>query len=243
MRKLKILVLFSTKCAGSSAFQTYLEKNYNVKTLEHSVHFEKETLYWTKVASVLGLPQEPMHRSQIPYSPQRSNELLDSFLQKNGMVKKDRTITKEEYFEYFFLISQRTGLHIIEKSPHHLYNESNIQLIREFSEYINDRAEVYLIGLIRNPLDTIYSAWTRWGFNCRAFEREWHKSYMNLRQVGEASNMSLTIFRYEEIVSNAADLDSFISDRIGIPKQESSFSLTSGSLYRWKNNKRFCHQL
>lgn len=243
MQKPKILILLSSKCSGSSAFQSYLEKNYDAKTFEHSVHFEKETLYWTKLASVLGLPQEKMHRSQIPYSPQRAMDLLQSFLRKNGINAKDTGIQKENFFEYLFLISRRTGWYIIEKSPHHLFNESNLDLIREFRDYISGRADVYLIGLVRNPLDTIYSAWTRWGFNCRDFEYEWQKSYANLWKLKEGNTVPVTIFRYEDIVVNAMELESLISGHVGLVRNADSFVFTTKSLYRWKNNGNFCHQL
>ncbi|MEZ4972122.1 MAG: hypothetical protein R2820_02380 [Cyclobacteriaceae bacterium] len=239
----QIVILLSSKCSGSSAFQRYLVENYGFDTIPNSGHWESETLYWTKVASVLKLPQMSMHRSQVPYSQSRALKRLRSFFKAQGVRFDSDEPTKEMMFELFFQLTETVNCPlIIEKSPHHIFNPTNIELIMQFREYIKERASVVVLGLVRNPLDTVYSAWKRWRFNCKAFEKEWQKSYFNLKKLMEA-NASIEFFKYEALSESTQSLDGFLENVIGVPKKCDCYTLNTSSVAKWRRDPEFMHHL
>jgi hypothetical protein len=241
MERIRIFILLSSKCSGSSALQYYLEENFGIGTLSQSGHFEKETLYWTKAASVLGLSQNKMHRSLVPYKPVVAMDLLRDFLALNNAGLENGPADKNTLFEGFYKAARNTSLNIIEKSPHHLFNISNLALILEFKEYIRNRADVIIVGLVRNPMDTIYSAWKRWNFNSDKFEQEWFQSYSNLEKLITDKSVEY-VFRYEDIITDPAKLDNFLLD-FGITKSKQTYALDSRSLSKWMSDANFRHVL
>ena len=64
--KVKCIIILSSKSSGSSALQYYLSKYINVNHIRYTRHYEHETLYWTKVASALGILQKNMLNSEVP---------------------------------------------------------------------------------------------------------------------------------------------------------------------------------
>jgi hypothetical protein len=239
----KILMVLSSKSSGSSAMQHYLTFNYGAHFIPHSEHFEHESLFWTKAASILDLPQEPMYHSEVPIPPSQAMDGLADLLKKNKIeTTLSQQTRKEEFFELFFKLCKNTGFPVVEKSPHHLFNASNIQLILDFKEYIAPRADVVLIGLVRNPIDTVYSAWTRWRYDCRAFEHEWFATYDNLRELKKKRN-DVAVFHYEEISRSTQKLDEFLECSCGLKKISDSYSFNEKSLHKWKRDGLFHYTL
>ena len=240
--KPKILILLSSKCSGSSAFQKYLQENFDAQVLELTGHHENESLFYTKAASILGLPQKKMHRSKVPYSKEQARKEINELLKNNDSnvsIKKDTEIEVFEAFKSLALIKQPL---FVEKSPHHLYNLSNIELIIKFASQFNSDFDIYIFGLVRNPLDTIYSAWKRWRFNCLKFEFEWSKSYSNLLGLKQI-HKELHILRYEDIVADSSYLDNILLEQSGLHKCRSNFLFNSKSVGKWKGDETFRHVL
>ena len=239
----KILMILSSKSSGSSALQVYLTKNFNAHYIPHSDHFEHESLYWTKVASVLDLPQERMHKSEVPIAIPNAVDGLSDLMMKNDVgARVHPQTTKEDFFEFFFQLCQNTSFPVVEKSPHHLFNFSNVELILEFKKYIADRADVILIGLVRHPIDTVYSGWTRWRFNCAAFEKEWLSSYQNLYSLVERGDVA-GVFRYEDLSRSSYVLDEFLTGVCGLKKTSSDYSFNEKSLNKWKRDGLFPYKI
>ena len=65
------LFILSVKSSGSSILQRILAESLSGRLVEKTTHSENETLYWTKAASVLGLPQIQMENSQVPFRKER----------------------------------------------------------------------------------------------------------------------------------------------------------------------------
>lgn len=231
-----IFILLSSKCSGSTALQEYLAKNFGIAYLHNTGHHENETLYWTKIASVLSLPQRRMHRSEVPFSrtaAARSLQLLFS----NQELAAGIPQTLEQSFEVFIQLAQKHCV-LIEKSPHHLFNISNVDMILRFREYARGRARVYVMGLVRNPMDSVFSAWSRWRFHCRSFEDEWRQSYENL----SAIKGQVAVFNYEQIARSAKSLDEYLH-QCGLSKVSDSYRLNSRSVGKWRMNHGFRHRL
>jgi hypothetical protein len=239
----KIVIILSSKSSGSSAMQHYLTVNYGAHFIGHSQHFENESLFWTKAASVLELPQQPMYHSEVPIPQSLALQALDDLLRKNNIASSvDRHTSKEEFFELFYKLCKQAGFPVVEKSPHHLFNISNVHLILEFKKYIAPRADVVLIGLVRNPIDTVYSAWTRWRFSHQAFEQEWFYTYRNLHKLPKLTT-DIKIFRYEDISRSSLEFDEFLFSRCGLKKISNAFSFNENSLYKWKRDGFFHYHL
>ena len=103
-------------------------------------------------------------------------ELLKLNVDKNYIPIND---DKELVFDGWAKLCQRYAPVFIEKSPHHLYQWSSILLIVECMEKLTD-VEFLIIGLIRNPMDTIYSMWDRWRSRPEHIQFEWLLAYQNL---------------------------------------------------------------
>lgn len=239
---LKNILLLSTKSAGSSAVQQYLAEHYAVSLLPHTSHQENETLFWTKAASALNLPQEKMHRSVVPYPADKARTLLPRLLHRNGIEFHFKNWNEAEVFEAWRQIAERCGPVFFEKSPHHLFNRSNLELIGKCKNHLVGQVEFLLFGLVRNPMDTIYSAWRRWHFDCAAFEKEWFESYDNLRRLIETEGIPW--LRYEEITANPRPLE-VLMESFGIPKSSKSgaFNFHNQSLQKWRDDHLFAHRL
>lgn len=231
-----IFILLSSKCSGSTALQEFMAKNYGIAYLRNTGHHENETLYWTKVASILAIPQRRMHRSEVPFSAGEAARSLRKLLLKQQLPDIVPQ-SAEQSFELFIQLAQKHPV-LIEKSPHHLFNMSNVDLILRFREYARGRARIHVIGLIRNPMDTVFSAWSRWRFNCRAFEGEWRQSYENLSDVSD----KITVFCYEQITQSAGPLEEYLH-QCGLSKISDSFRLNTRSVGKWRMNKKFRHTL
>lgn len=241
---MKNLILLSTKSAGSSAIQKFLSHKFEIDLLPATPHHENETLFWTKAASVLGLHQDAMHRSVVPYSIPAAKTQLHRLLKDNQVSLELNRWNEEELFNAYLELARTVPGTFFEKSPHHLRNFSNLELMIRAAHFLKGKLDMHFIGLIRNPMDTIYSVWQRWRYHCPAFEREWYQSYRNLQDFASRFPDQVKIFRYEDLTTNIDPLKQHIL-KIGINPRENPapFSLHSKSKSKWLKDKHFGHQL
>ncbi|MGI8515483.1 MAG: sulfotransferase family protein, partial [Acidimicrobiia bacterium] len=129
----------------------------------------------------------------------------------------------------------------LEKSPHHLHYRAALSLMLEAESQQPDLAFRF-IGLVRDPMDTIYSMWNRWRVPPERSQHDWVRAYQNLlwlqTQVGER----MLLVRYEDLVSEPAHLQE-ICALVGIEVvagMGSSFS--PASVGAWRKDKRFGFQ-
>lgn len=239
MDKLYHCIILSTKSAGSSALQMCLAQNFNFNIVDKTQHHENETLFWAKAASVLGMPQEKMHRSVVPYAKEKGLEELSRFCLQNNINKlQDTNITKEAIFSAYRDLVFQNKPRFVEKSPHHLFNKSNLDLIGEFMEQHRHEIDFKVLGLVRHPLSVIYSGWERWRYNPEQFEQEWFTSNKNLLDYQE--KLGIDVVRYEDLVmENAA----FIPEKLGLDAQGNQFRFRRSSLDKWKSDSSFGHEL
>lgn len=241
---MKHIILLSTKSSGSSAFQEYVRINYGAQVLSYTPHHENETLFWTKAASILSLPQARMYRSVVPYTPEVALKALDDLLMRNG-IKEDYTLdTEKNIIKAYKQLANTCSPFFFEKSPHHLYNWSNIQLLLRAIEQLKDDIDFHIVGLVRNPLDTIYSAWSRWKYIPFDFEKEWLQSYENLLRLKDNTQREVTIFNYEEIGLDNAKIDKFLTS-IGCERKISvePYAIHQHSISKWREDGLFGHKL
>lgn len=238
---MKCVIILSNKSSGSSACQKLIARFADVNIVEKTQHYQNETLYWTKAASILGLPQEQMLDSSVPYSPERSYRDICDLLSNNlGVGKKDIPSTpKELIFKGWFMLCEKYQPIFLEKSPHHLYQWSSLKLILECMEMYENQIDFLLIGLVRNPMDTIYSAFRRWKTPPEKYQYEWLTAYQNLQKMKDIVGDKLVILRYEDIVTSVIHMKPVLDFCGAELSQIDDDFLRRKDVPQWKKNKLY----
>lgn len=200
MANAKCIIILSVKSSGSSACQTFLKNTVGARHVDRSRHFENETLYWTKAASLLGLPQQPMLGSEVPIERKRARQDLVSLLTDNLPGYTVPSDDRELVFDGWRALCHHYQPAFLEKSPHHLFQWSALELILQAMQELND-VDFLLIGLVRNPMDTLYSAFQRWRIPPEALQYEWLTAYRNLQRLQSELGERLLVVRYEDMVA------------------------------------------
>ena len=238
MPRAKCILILSEKSSGSSACQNLLARFANVRHVAKTRHGEHETLYWVKAASLLGYPQIDMLDSEVPISPIQAKADLRDLLIEN----LERPVLPENDSELVFdgwrqICLAHTPI-FVEKSPHHLCQWSALELIMEARERLHE-VDFFIVGLIRNPMDTLYSQFQRWRSPPERLQYQWGTAYRNLLRLKEVMTENLLIVRYEDMVSSIHYLKpvlDFCGAEVG--EEEKSF-FHDRSLAKYREDRRF----
>ena len=99
MTDCKSIIILSDKSSGSSACQNLLSEFADIRHVAQTRHFENETLYWTKAASLLGRPQRKMVDSEVPIAKEEARSQLIELLKENldgfDLPPDDHTLVME----------------------------------------------------------------------------------------------------------------------------------------------------
>jgi len=103
---------------------------------------------------------------------------------------------------------------------------------------------VHFLGLVRNPMDTLYSSWLRFGVPPQKEEREWLRAYVTLLELKDRRPQDVTIVRYEDLIEDDAILASVLA-RIGVDTQPATVAstLVKRSLQKWRLDRRYGFEL
>lgn len=241
MAKAKCIIILSSKSSGSSALQNLLSKAATIQKVGYTEHFKNETLYWTKAASILGLPQDEVLGITAPWGKEKSYQSLVKFLHRNvpGFVIPDDN--REMIFEGWRALCYEFAPVFLEKSPHHLRQWSAVELIMEAEKQLTD-IDFMFIGLVRNPIDTTYSAFKRWKVKPEKFQYEWLKTYGNLIRLKEVLGDRIVVVRYEDVISSNDSLLPVLS-YCGLPEEKLPETYMHGrSVQKWRKNCFFGFQ-
>jgi Sulfotransferase family len=237
------IFIMSTKSSGSSVLQELVGARAGARHAAHTRHFENETLYWTKAASALGLAQIKLPSSEVPIPAARAARELRSFVTGNTGGHRLGDMTEAEIFKAFAAVCVDAGPIFLEKSPHHLYQGAAIQLMERFSDTASS-VDVVFVGLIRNPLDTLYSSWRRFGVPPAMEEPLWRTAYENLQALAARRPDHVHLIRYEQLVAGDDEAVSLL-ERIGLPARDGATApvLHSRSLSKWRQDLSYGHML
>lgn len=240
--KKKCIVILSDKSSGSSALQYRIEKFPDVKLISKTRHSEKETLFWTKAASILDLPQVKILDSEVPISKENALEDLNRLLLDNlpGLEFHPKNHDELIFGGWERLCHQFTPV-FLEKSPHHLHQLSALELLQKCTERL-DNIDFLFIGLIRNPMDTLYSQWRRWKAIPEKTQYQWKRAYENLLRFRDLVEDKLIIIRYEDLIDDNALLEK-ISEFVEQPYNREDRHFHSRSLQKWSKDPFFGFQL
>ena len=234
----KSIIILSEKSSGSSACQNLLVQFANIENVSKTRHNENETLYWTKAASILGKSQLKMVDSEVPIEREKAKAELISLLKDNLDDYIPPVKDEELIMEGWRLLCKKHSPIFLEKSPHHLCQWSAIELIIECIRKIND-VDFLLIGLVRNPMDTIYSQYKRWKSPPEKVQEQWLVAYQNLLRLKEIVGDQLVIVRYEDMVTSLEYLEpAFNFCEVTVRTADKTY-LHQKSLQKWKNDVFF----
>lgn len=197
----KVVLLLSEKSSGSTALQYELCKHPAVNLVRFTEHNDHETLYWLKAASLLQRPRTEYSEGRPFFRVRSARRSITELLVRNvagyspptddeALVSGGWDALCEEYRPVFF-----------EKSPHHLQHWAALAPILGYIETTDH--DVRLLGLVRNPMSTIYSAWRRWLTPPESRQFIWAQSYRNLLLVeAMVAPGRFHLVRYEDLVIN-----------------------------------------
>ncbi|MFQ5470887.1 MAG: sulfotransferase [Gammaproteobacteria bacterium] len=234
----KCIIILSEKSSGSSACQHLLSKIANINHIVSTRHNENETLYWTKAASVLNMPQLNMVDSEVPIEGAKARIEMISMLKDNVQGFTAPEEDEQLIFDGWRSLCYAYSPIFLEKSPHHLCQWSAIKLIVDAINILGD-IEFLLIGLVRNPMDTVYSQFMRWKARPEQTEKQWLIAYQNLQKLKTLIGDQLVIVRYEDMVSSLEFLKPvFNFCGVTIDDADSKY-LHKQSIQKWRSDKTF----
>lgn len=238
------VVILSTKSAGSSAVQNLICKYAGGKHVAHTRHVQHETLYWTKAASILGREQMKMPDSEVPIPPRKALDDLRSLLSANLPDFGVPSDSHQMIFEGWRQLCRRFGPIFVEKSPHHLHQWAALDLLIEAIRLLPD-TDFRFIGLVRNPMDVLYSMWRRWRADPTRHQHHWRLAYENLRRFEKETEIDgkLLVMRYEDLAAHGNAGQRLIEFLNGQPTAEAEQFIHAQSLQRWKHDRWFGFQL
>lgn len=234
----KCIIVLSEKSSGSSAFQTLLSRFANIRHVPYSRHGRFETLYWTKAASILGRDQIDMLDSEVPISARNARSDLIQLLKENApgfVVPEDDCAL---IFDGWKALCEEYEPILLEKSPHHLLQRAAIELIEEAIDKLED-TEFLIVGLVRNPIDTIYSQFKRWGSRPEQMQFQWLTAYKNLLELEARRPDVVTLIRYEDMVRHLSALERVFRFCEIRPTKKDFEYLHTGSVSKWAKDSNF----
>jgi hypothetical protein len=241
--KPRCVVILSSKSSGSSALQRLLCSGTNARHVEYTRHRENETLYWTKAASILGLPQSPLLESEVPIAPHKARTDIVTLLAQNvpQFVVPDDEQTL--VFEGWRALCKRYAPVFVEKSPHHLHQWSCLQLMADAAARLSD-IDFRFIGLVRNPMDTLYSIWNRWRLAPQKAQFEWLEAHQNLLRFKKLVGDRMTVVCYESLAAEE-DAARMMFHKVKIEGPSGSFTgvMHTNSMLVWKRDARYAFEL
>lgn len=238
----KCIIILSNKSSGSSACQRLMANFSDINTVEKTRHYQNETLYWTKAASILGKPQINMLDSEVPIDAAKALKDLQKLLSDNLGSVELPSEKRDLIFQGWDLLCEKYRPIFLEKSPHHLCQWSALELIMECMESL-PHIEFCIVGLIRNPMDVLYSAFRRWKIKPEKYQYEWLTAYKNLLKLKEMLGDKVVLLRYEDMVRSVNYLRPVLEFADVNIANISNDYLHTKSISRWKKDKWYGFQL
>ena len=147
-RRQRCYFLLSVKSSGSSVIQRKIAAISSARLVEHTRHEEMETLFFTKAASILGLPQFRMENSVVPYSASAARAEMRRLLAQiclDGSALA--TEADSSTVDAMVRLLRGSGREVAAPS----YQPSVISLMESYAESTPE-IDCRFVGLVRNPI-------------------------------------------------------------------------------------------
>ena len=236
---MRTVLLLSDKSSGSTALQYELLRHADVRAVGYTMHNDHETLFWVKAAVLLG--QEPVDfvEGRLPIRPAEARRDLLALLRENVPHWTPPSDDESLVFEGWRMLCEAHAPVFFEKSPHHLNSWAATSLLLRYA--LTTDHDVRIIGLVRNPLAVLYSAWTRWLTPPRQRQAYWLRTYRNLLAVETLLGPErVRVVRYEDIIARPVAELREITDWLGLEaSDEVGSGLHDRSAQKWVDDPSF----
>jgi len=242
-----VVILLSDKRSGSTMFQEALCGHPAVKHVAYTPHTYFETHHWLKAACILGMPKQLFYGNKM-YDGYGSRlgarqYMIDCI---RGNVPEFVVPTDDEalVFEGWESLCQAFATPVFfEKSPQYPHQWAALDLILKWMK--RTEFDVRFIGLVRNPMAVMYSAYEL--FSTDPFERQfgWAHCYRNiLAMQAMVGKDHFHIVRYEDLIVRPKEVFGGICDYIGIEQCDTmGDNLHKRSVNKWIDDPAFTLQL
>lgn len=228
-------------------FQSELCKHPKIQTVAYSPHTYLETHHWLKGAVVLNKSRELFAGGEMYNgygSVANARAYLIDTIKTNVPEFEMPQNDSELIFKGWDALCEKYAQPVfLEKSPQYLAHWASLSLLHEWIE--SSSYTVKVIGLVRNPLATQYSAFKLFHTNPEQRQYGWSATYENLLKFRELiAPENYFQIQYEEIIE--APIRSFqtICEFIGVEYYD---TLGSGSheksMDKWREDPFFTLQL
>jgi hypothetical protein len=199
-----------------------------------------ESKYWSYATAALGLEQPRMEYSyEFPISRRRAVKALNQLFSHVGVpITLPPCPDREAIFRGWIALCECFAPLFLEKSPHHLHYREALSLIGDF---IREHPEIdtKFIGLIRNPMDTLYSMWKRWYAVPERRQFEWLRAYRNLLDFRDEVGERMLLVRYEDIVSDSSGMNRVLGFISADETNSAESTIHSRSVQKWRADRGF----
>ena len=230
---MQTVLLLSDKSSGSTALQTEILRHPDVRAVGYTMHNDHETLFWIKAAVLLGQPPVDFVEGRLPIRPQEARRDLAALLRENVPGWEEPSGDEALVFSGWRALCEAHAPVFFEKSPHHLGSWAATALLLRYA--LATDHDVRIIGLVRNPLAVLYSAWTRWLTPPRERQAVWLRTYRNLLAVEALLGpQRVRVVRYENLISEPGRTLGGLADWLGLaPHPGLGSGLHSRSAQKW----------
>ncbi len=237
------IFILSGQSSGSGVLHNFLAMHNCGAYLEYEGHEPNESHYWLRAAASLQLPLVPMLASSVSLNEKKAVGQLRDFIARNISAKQTLPPeSRDAIFDNWRALCQANAPVLLDKSPSCLLQWPVLELLQEAIERLSGEVDFYLLGLVRNPMDVIYSYWKHWQVYPHKKDCEWRQEYSNLLKARELFGDRLHVLRYEDFVQSSespASLASFL----GLPELPGSNLVHSKSMGMWKKDDFFSYRL
>ncbi|MEO1479235.1 MAG: sulfotransferase [Bacteroidota bacterium] len=239
-----IVILLSDKRSGSTIFQKEMCKHPKVRHVSASRHTYYETQHWLKAASLLEVPS-PMFLAGTPYYPAATaRQYISDVIEANVPDFDTRCSDRALVFDGWEALADSAGSSVFfEKSPHHLSNWASLAVLLEWIE-MTDR-KVSILGLVRNPMAVLHSAWKRFGSDPGERQFAWSQTYLNWLAFKQlVPSEAVLELNYESIIEKPRETFEHVCAHIGIESHSDlGSSIRSDTTDKWRNDTKFVLQI
>jgi len=247
MIKPTVVILLSDKRSGSTMFQNELCKHAQIQTVTYSPHTYLETHHWLKAAVMLNMDRRTFASGQV-YNGYGSRAGARAYMidciQKNVPDFVVPVDDRELIFKGWDALCAKFAHPVFfEKSPQFLAQWCSLSLLLEWvhsTEY-----NVKVIGLTRNPLSVLYSAYELFHTEPEQRQYGWLEIQKNMLAFQSLlPSDSFMHVKYEDIISHPIESFARVCNFIGVSEcPDVGASVHSSSVNKWAKDESFTVQL
>lgn len=218
-------------------------KHPAINHVVYTPHSYNETHYWTMSASLLKMSKQLFngHRPPTNYGPRLTTRryLVDCI--KGNVPDFWIPIADEElvYSGWNALCNKYARPVFFEKSPQHLHHWASLELIMKWA--MTSGYNVRYIGLVRNPMAVMYSAFQLFSTDPNERQYEWVSCNRNMLAMRElVGRECFYTIRYEDIIARPNELFGDIFTFLGLDScNEVGNKVHNRSLDLWRDDNRY----